>query len=165
MRVVLTRHSEEVTSVRRSITQVRVEAGSRGSLGADYDVIELKPETPFREAASTVSAHADDITDIVDLHCPSSSENFQQVTYSIPGTSRGTPFPESYLKQKALKSENESVPNSGHHLHKHVVDKPRVILEERPACYDVRISRFIAVQKMTDFQNRTKNKLTLKIEV
>lgn len=165
MRFVLTRHSEEVTSVKRSITQVRVEAGSRSSLGADCDVIELKPETSLIETAPTLSAHADDITDIVDLHCPSSSENFQQVTYSIPGTSRGAPSPESYLKQKALKPKNESVPNSGHHPHKHVVDKPQVILEERPVCYDVRISRFIAVQKMTDCQDRTEKKLTLKIEV
>jgi len=165
VRVVLTRHREEVTSVMRSITQVRVEAGSSGPLVTDCEVIELKPETPFREAASTMGAHPDDITDVVDLHCPSKTENFQQVTYSIPGTSRGGPFPESYLEQKALKSENESVPNSDQELRKRAADKPRVIQEEQPACYDVRINRFIAVQKMTDFQGRTEKKFSLKIEV
>jgi hypothetical protein len=165
VRVVLTRHREEVTSVRRSITQVRIEAGSIGSLVTDCEVIELKPETPFREASSTLIVHPDDITDVVDLHCSSKTENFQQVTYSIPGTSRGGPFPESHLEQKALKSENESVPNSGQELRKRATDKPRVIQEERHACYDVRINRFIAVQKMTDFQDRIEKKLSLKIEV
>jgi len=165
VRVVLTRHREEVTSVRRSVTQVRVEAVSRGSLVTDCEVIELKPETPFREAASTLIAHADDITDVVDLHCPSKTENFQQVTYSIPGTSRGGPFPESYLEQKAIKSENESVPNSGQNLRKRAAEKPRMIQEERPARHDVRINRFIAVQKMTAFQERIEKQLGLKIEV
>lgn len=165
MKVVLTRHREEVTSVRRSITQVRVEAGSRGSLVTDSEVIELKPENTFGEAASTLGAHADDIIDIVDLHCPSSSEIFQQVSYSIPGTSRGGPFPESYLEQKALKSKNESFPNSSQGVRKRAVDRPRVIQEDRPACYDVRINRFIAVQKMTDFQDRIEKKLSVEIEV
>lgn len=165
MRVVFTRHREEVTSVRRSITQVRVEAGSGGSLGADCDEIELKPETPAREAAPTLSAHADGITDSVDLHSPSSRDNFHQVTYSIPGTLMGGPFRERYVEQKALKSGNESFPNYSQNLSKHTGDKPRVIHKEKPVCYDVRISKFIAVQKMTDFQDHTEKKLPVEIEV
>ena len=162
MRVVFTRHREEVTSVRRSITQVRVEAGIRSSLG---DIIELKHETPAREAAPTLSARADGIIDSVDLRSPSSRDNFHQVAYSIPGTSTGGPFRERYVEQKALKSGNESVPNYSQNLSKHTGDKPRVIHKEKPVCYDVRISKFIAVQKMTDFQDHTEMKLPVEIEV
>ena len=88
MRVFLTKYHEEVTTVRRSVSQVKVEAGCKDSEGADSRVIELKPDTPAsdktapiissrrfpsQQSDTTLSlrARVDEISDLVDLHTSS----------------------------------------------------------------------------------------------
>ena len=182
MRVVLTKYHEEVTTVRRSVSQVKVEAGGKDSEGADSRVIELKPDTPAsdktapiissrrfpaqqRDTTLSLSARVDEISDLVDLHTPSNEGKLTQATYSMTGVLRRNPFQESNGGQNALKSEDESIHHQSRTPHEHMGHERGLINEEKFIPCDLRVRKFVATQEMTEFQNRTKKKLAIEIKV
>lgn len=182
MRVVLTKYHEEVTTVRRSVSQVKVVAGSKDSEGADPRVIDLKPESPDgdktapilssrrfpaqqRDTILSLRARVDEISDLVDLHTPSNEGKLTQATYSMTGALRRNPFQESKGSQNALKSEDGSIRHQRRTPHEHVSREQRLINEEKSIPYDLRVRKFVATQEMTEFQNHTKKKQAIEIKV
>lgn len=182
MRVILTKYKEEVTTVRRSVSQVKVEAGGKDSEGTDSRVIELKPETPAgdktapiissrrfpsqqRDTTLSLRARVDEISDLVDLHTPSNEGKLTQATYSMTGVLRRNPFQESNGSQNALKSEDGSIHHQRRTPHEHMGYEQRLINEERSIPHDLRVRKFVATQEMTEFQNHIKKKLSIEIKV
>ena len=173
MRVVFTKYHEEVTSVRKSVTQVKVETSHRSFEVAETPVVHrTSPTTSSRrfpvqqqEAIPALTARTNEVTDIVDLHSPSNKNTPSQVTYSMAGTMRVDPPCEHYVGEKILKSEDEFVRKQRQAPNEQMGDKPLLINEERFIRYDLTVHRFIATQEMTEHRRRTEKKLTVEIDV
>ena len=171
MRVVLTKYHEEVTSVKKSVTQVQVETNGRGFEVAGPPVIELSPEGPVvdrtspatcsrkspvqeKEVLPALSTHAGEVIDIVDLHGPPTKANISRVTYSTAASLRGDHLRERYEGKTTLKLENTFVRKEGLTPNEQRGANPRVINEEGSIRHDLRVRRFITTQEMIEHQNR-----------
>jgi hypothetical protein len=113
MRILFTKYHEVVTSVKKSVTQVRLQASGRGFEAGESPVVDRVPPTTYSSRFSVqqkeaipafISAHTGEVIDTVDLHGPS-KDNPSQVTYSMTGGLRGDPLRERYVGENALKSE------------------------------------------------------------
>ena len=178
MKIILTKFHQEVTSVRKSITQVKFETSSRKTETAELPVIELNPELPsdcrtspsttsrrlsvqHKEAVPVLSVHMGEVTDIVELHDPSNTLNLSHGTYSMTGDLRGDPLRERYPYWRAIKPEEPSA----HVQHEGMGNEPSLKAEKRFALFDLTVRKFIATQEMTGHLNRTEKGLSLEIDL
>lgn len=177
MRIILTKFFHEVTSVKKSVTQIKLETSSSSSEIASSPVIELKAEKPsaFHISPSTTShrfpvqhkeavpvlSHMGEVTDVVELHDPSNTLNLNHVTYSMTGDLRGDPLRERYPYRRAIKPEEPSA----HVHHEGIGKEPSLTAEKRLALFDLTVRKFIATQEMTGHLNRTEKGLSLEIDL
>ena len=174
VRILFTKYHEEVTSVKKSVTQVTVEASSRRLEGTETPVIELNPEVPATNRTSTaissrrlpaLSALVEKINDIVVLHDPLRKDNPSQVTYSMTEALRSEPLRERYAGENTLPSKCGWVGKHSKNPHEYMSKAPSLVNDERIIRYNATVQRFVATQEMTKRQNRAEKKLTIEIDV
>jgi hypothetical protein len=166
VRIVFTKCHEEVTSVKKSVMRFTVETSEKYLDIERSPVIELSPEVPAAHQTTTaassrrlpsLSALAEKVSDIVDLHNLSRKDKPSQVTYTMVAARRRNLLREGYGGENTLQPECERI------------DKNRKALPERegtspmPINKNLSVRRFMNVQEMTEDSNRRENKLTIEI--
>ena len=179
VRIVLTKYHEEATIIRKSVKQVRVEAGRRSTRNAGSSVIELNPElktgdktlhahAPYifkiqhNEAIPALSAHVGEVTDNVDLHEPSKNVNVGHPIDAFTGGLRNVSLGDHHGDQKALRSSilyPSQIPRD------HTGDEPCRVDERISSRYDLLVRRYIAMQEVTKLESQAGKGLIIEIKV
>ena len=182
LKVVLTKYHEEVTSVKKSVTQVKVETAGKKLAVDGSPIIELTPEatvvertsptaptrkSPVRqkEAMPALAARAGEVNDVVDLHRSSNRTDLTHATYTAKGPLRGDHLRERYGGGTALGPEDRFVRNQSLTPNDQAGASTQVINDQRNVRQDLRVRRFIATQEMIEHQIRIERRAAIDIEV
>ncbi|OPX96713.1 MAG: hypothetical protein A4E58_01652 [Syntrophorhabdus sp. PtaB.Bin006] len=182
MRVLFTKYQEEVTTVKKSVTEVKVETGGADFKAAEFPVIEVGPgvlnvEGPSpakpaqarldrrREPPTALGNRAEQVRDIVDLRGPSKNEDFGSIGYSVRGAARGNPYQQPYTREEFSQSGDESALKQNRAESGRETDSPSPVNEERLSRYIQAARISISTQAMSQYHSRKEKKLTINIEV
>ena len=169
MRIVFTKHHEEVTTVKRSVTQVKVEAVGRCLQGAEALTVDITPPmdhrfpVSFKRSIPALPAHAGQLTDVVDLHKPSNKDCFNEVTYSLPESPRGNAHREPVVGEMAFRLDGNPVRRHNQTVIEFKGDEPSLIREEKLDRYLLLARRFIATQEMIELQSRSEKAVNFEL--
>jgi len=167
MKLLFTRLQQEIGTVKKSVTQFRVETGS-DSDSTQFPLIELKPESSKTEAQQSVQSakvpfeerktplalngKADRFADIVDLRGVSKKETLIPNTYSIAGILRATLSSQTRIEDNgSLKADGTRIPENTRAYYKPADGEDSSMLSEGQARYLFVTRRFIATQEMVDY--------------
>lgn len=166
MKLLFTKLQEEITTVKKSVTQFRVEAGS-DSRTAEFPVIELKPESPkivHREVTRSpqasfegsrpplaLRAKAGQVDDIVDIREVSNKSALNPVTYSATGALKAKPCSKNIDDEGPLKVDRDFRPDRVSVNYRTGELETVPLLDEKRAKYQYTTRKFIATQEMIEF--------------
>jgi hypothetical protein len=166
VRIVFTTCREEVTSVKKSVRHFTVETSGKCLEMGGSPAIDLNHEVPAANQTTAahssrrlpaLSAYAEAINDIVDLHNSSGWDSPGTVTYSMTGALRSEPLRESYGGGETLQAKyGRDEQRAG---------APSLIGEERRVHCNLTVRRFAATEEMTGDTNRREKKVTIEIDV
>jgi hypothetical protein len=168
MRLVFTKLQEEVTTGKKSVTQLQVETGSSDFKAVEPPVIELRqdargverplPTNPSRtspmhtrKALPALYNTTEQVTDVVDLHRSLPSDSFGPVTYSISGflgrdTYLGREANQRFSEESVFVAERVS--GCGDQ-----VDTSKSLMQEERARYELTARRFLATQDLVKYHS------------
>jgi hypothetical protein len=180
VKLLFTRLQEEVTTVKKSVTELRVEVGP--ALKTDeFPVIELEPESPkidhreinrpsqgspeHRKTPLALSARTGQVTDVVDLQGVTQKNVLGPVTYSADGVSRVKPCLESLEGDRAQKLEKDYSYDKASVYQ--APDKPEIfsILDERRARYQFTARKFISTQEMIEYHSSQEKRFSFELTI
>jgi hypothetical protein len=172
MKIVLTKYCEEVTSVKRSVTEVKVQASGRDLEKDEAPLVEgaspINPSRRFpgqhKKGTPFLTALAGAVNDTVDLHSPSSKDSLCQLTYGMAGALKDDSRWKRMVGETAFQLEDEHTRKNCQAPIEHMGDEPSLTNEERLVRYRLSARRFIATQNMTEHQNRLERKLKFEID-
>ncbi|WP_028893360.1 hypothetical protein [Syntrophorhabdus aromaticivorans] len=176
MRVLFTKYQEEVTTVKKSITEIKIETGGADFKTAEFPVVEAGPGVlnvdgpaatkPVQTRTDghggspiAVGNRAEQVRDIVDLQGPSKNQTPGPVGYSVRGAVRNNPYQEFRAGERLSQSGSGSVVKESQ------TDRPVAKNEERLSRYNLAARIFVATQTMSQYDSRKEKKLTINIEV
>jgi hypothetical protein len=180
MKLLFTKLQEEITTVRKSVTQFRVETGS-DIKNAEFPVIEIKPESQRIEHAEAIrypkasldnrktplalTTKTEQVTDIVDLQGIPKRAALSPVTYSTNRVLAARPCLESFKDDRFSKSENDysqakvavySEPDDGEAFS---------VIEEKQARYLYTSRKFISTQEMIEYHSSKEKQLSFELTI
>lgn len=181
MKLLFTKLQEEITTVKKSVTQFRVETGADSSV-KEFPVIELKPESTkieHREVngapkacydsrqspLALVGAKAEQVHDVVDLKGVSKGNAPMPLTYSTNGVLKAKPYAESM--------KVDLYPTSGKDCGKEKISVYREpqeleafpVFDEKRARYQFTARKFIATQEMIEYHCSREKRLSFELTV
>ena len=181
MKLLFTKLQEEITTVKKSVTQFRVETGSPDFKVAEFPVVELNPESQSiehagpnrpstasiddRKAPLALSAKAEQVSDVVDLQGISKKGALSPVTYSASGALKVKPY------LKSLENEDFSEPENDHFKGRvSVFNKSDdcdacSALDEKRARYTITTRKFIATQEMIEYHTSREKKVSFELTI
>lgn len=182
MKVVLTKYHEEVTSVRKSVTQVKVETTERIFDVNGSPVIDVTPEATVidrplptnpaprfpgqqKQISSGLTARADAITDIVDLHSSSHGDGANRASYSATDAVTGNHLRERIGSEGPPRPRSPSIHERGQNLNVRTGAYLPSMPEGRGDRHDWRIKRFSNAQEIIEHHGRSEKKVTIDIKV
>lgn len=174
MKLLFTKLQEEITTVKKSVTQFRFETGSE-SRTAEFPIIELKPESPkiiHREITRSpqasveggrpplaLSAKAGQVDDIVDIREVANKSALNPVTYSGTGALKAKPCSKNIDDEGPLKVDRDFSPDRVSANYQMGELETVSLLDEKRAKYQYTTRKFIATQEMIEFHtNRAKSR-------
>jgi hypothetical protein len=173
MKLLFTKLQEEITTVRKSVTQFGVETGSSDYKAAEFPVIELKPQSqsvefvkaskPPKASFDTgktplaLSSKAEQISDVVDLGGMSKKGVLSPITYSASGALQAKPCLESF--------ENDRIQEKVSVYGKSDSGDALSALDERRAHYQITTHKFIATQQMVEYHNSREKRLSFELTI
>jgi hypothetical protein len=179
MKLLFTKLQEEITTVKKSATQFRVETGADSSV-KEFPIIELKPESTKIEQrevnSAPIASHdsrksplalrtkAEHVYDVVDLRGGSKGNALNPVTYSTMGALKSQPYAESvkvdiYPSSKDYGQEKISV------YRKPQEREACLELDEKRARYQITARKFIATQEMIEYHTSREKKLSFELTI
>jgi len=181
MKLLFTKLQEEITTVKKSVTQFRVETGSPDFKGAEFPVIELKPESQRiehaeanrppkaslddRKAPLALNAKAEQISDVVDLQGISKKGALSPVTYSANRALKTKPYLENIKNDSFSKSENDCSQEKVSAYNKPDNCDAFSALEEKRARYTITTRKFIATQEMIEYHTSREKKVSFELTI
>lgn len=167
MKLLFTRLQQEIGTVKKSVTQFRVETGSDFD-STQFPLIELKPESsktepqqsvqsakvPFEERKTPLALNgkADRFSDIVDLRGVSKKETMIPHTYSIAGILKAAgPNATRIQDSDSIKTGGTRITENAPEYYKPADGEDRSMLSEGQARYLFVTRRFIATQEMVEY--------------
>jgi hypothetical protein len=182
MRVLFTKYQEEVTTVKKSITEVKIETDGADFKTAEFPVIEVGPRVlnvdgpaaskpvqtrtdRHRGSPIAVGNRAEQVRDIVDLRGLSKNENRGPVGYSARGAARSNPCQEPCAGEGLSHSGNGPVAKEGRADGGFQTDRSGATNEEKLSRYNSAARISVATQMMSQYHSRQEKKLTINIEV
>jgi hypothetical protein len=174
MKLLFTKLQEEITTVRKSVTQFRVETGSSDFKAAEFPVIELKPESQRIEHAEAnrppkasiddrkvplaLRAKAEQVSDVVDLQGISKKGALSPVIYSASGALKVKPYLKNLDNEDFSEPENDRCKGRVSVYNKSDDCDVFSALDEKRARYTITSRKFTATQEMIEFHtSREKN--------
>jgi hypothetical protein len=167
MKLLFTKLQEEITTVRKSVTQFRVETGKTDVKAAEFPVIELKPESQRieyvedntrapasyndRRVPLALAGKAGQVSDVVDLRGVSKKSALSPVTYSAHGALKATPCRESLDTDSVSKAENDGETFS--------------VLDEKRARHQFTTRKFIATQEMIEYHTAQEKHVSFELTI
>lgn len=181
MRLLFAKQQEEVRILKRSVTVFQIETGSRLLATDGPHAIALQTEAPRadrvsatipssgfsrqrKEPAVALGTRANQ-TDCVDLRRGPTGEGPVGVTYGPTIARRGIPLTEGSAEKGVARTYNKGVPLQGRLQAGERDDSWRRIDGGRPALSDLRVCKFMAVQKMTEDRSHPTKRTMIDIEV
>lgn len=179
MKLLFTKLQEEITTVKKSVTQWRFETGADSSR-REFPVIELKPELTkteqrevngppkacfdSRKSTLALGAKAEPVYDVVDLKGVSKGNALNPVTYSTIGTLKAQPYAESmkvdiHPTSKDYGQEKISV------YRKPQEREAFSELDEQRARYQITARKFIATQEMIEYHSSREKRLFFEVTI
>jgi len=181
MKLLFTKLQEEITTVRKSVTQFRVETGSSDFKAAEFPVIELKPESQRiehaeanrppkaslddRKAPLALNAKAEQVSDVVDLQGISKKGALSPVTYSASGALKAKPYLEGFKNDGYSKSENDCSQGKISVYNKPGDCDAFSVLDEKRAWYNFTSRKFIATQEMIEYHSNREKKVSFELTI
>jgi hypothetical protein len=181
MKLLFTKLQEEITTVRKSVTQFGVETGSSDCKAAEFPVIELKPQSqsvefvkpnkPPKASLDTgktplaLSSKAEQISDVVDLGGKSKKGALSPITYSASGALQVKPYLESFENDRFPRSENDRIQEKVSVYGKSDNGDALSALDERRAHYQITTHKFIATQQMVEYHNSREKRLSFELTI
>jgi hypothetical protein len=181
MKLLFTKLQEEITTVKKSVTQFRVETGSADFKAAEFPVIELKPESQRieraeanrppkaslddRKAPLALNAKAEQISDVVDLQGISKKGALSPVTYSASRALKTKPYLENFKNDSYSKSENDCSQGKVSVYNKPDDCDAFSALEEKRARYTITTRKFIATQEMIEYHTSREKKVSFELTI
>jgi uncharacterized protein YxeA len=181
MKLLFTKLQEEITTVKKSVTQFRVETGSADFKAAEFPVIELKPESQRieraeanrppkaslddRKAPLALNAKAEQVSDVVDLQGISKKGALSPVTYSASRALKTKPYLENFKNDSYSKSENDCSQEKVSVYNKPDDCDAFSALEEKRARYTFTTRKFIATQEMIEYHTSREKKVSFELTI
>jgi hypothetical protein len=181
MKLLFTKLQEETTTVKKSVTQLRVETGSSDLKATEFPVIELKPESrkiehveankppkaslDDRKVPLSLSAKVEQVYDIVALQGTPKKDALSPVTYSASGALQTKPYLERFKNDSFSKSENDCSQGKVSVYSKSDDWKTFSALEEKQARYNFTIRKFIATQEMIEYHSNREKKVSFELTI
>lgn len=181
MKLLFTKLQQEITTVKKSVTQVRVETGNADFKNAEFPVIELKPASqsiertedanPLRASVErrktplALSAKAEQVADIVDIQGMPEKGALNPVTYSARGALKARPYQQSFLADKYSSPDNEysrgSVTVYSEPDERETFSAP----DEQQARYHFTSRKFISTQEMIEYHTSKEKRLSFELTI
>jgi hypothetical protein len=181
MKLLFTRLQEEITTVKKSVTQFRVETGRANVKAAELPAIELTPEpqvVEHGEALKPLKAYLDDqkaplalnakaegIRDVVDIQGKSKGGALSPVTYSANRALKTNPYPERLGDDSLLNSDNDYNQNNVSVYQKSIGSKDFSALDERRARFHYTTRKFISTQEMIEYHTAKEKRVSFELTV
>lgn len=181
VKLLFTKLQEEITTVKKSVTQFRVETGSPDFKVAEFPVIELKPEPQRIEHINTnnppkasfddkkiplaLSAKAEQVIDTVNLCGTSKKGALSPITYSLSEALKVKPYLESIKDDRLSKSENECSQGKVTVYNESDDEETFSELEAKQARYNFISRKFISTQEMIDYHTSREKKVSFELTI
>jgi hypothetical protein len=181
MKLLFTKLQEEITTVKKSVTQFRVETGSSDFKAAEFPVIELQPESQKieraeanrppkaslddRKAPLALNAKAEQVCDVVDLQGISKKGALSPVTYSASGELKTKPCLEGFKNDSYSKLDNNCIQGKVSVYNKTEDLESLVMPDERRAWYIFTSRKFIATQEMIEYHSNREKKVSFELTI
>jgi hypothetical protein len=173
MKLLFTKLQEEITTVKKSVTQFRVETGSADFKAAEFPVIELKPESnrppkaslDDRKAPLALNAKAEQVSDVVDLQGISKKGALSPVTYSASRALKTKPYLENFKNDSYSKSENDCSQGKVSVYNKPDDCEAFSVLDEKRARYTITTRKFTATQEMIEYHTSREKKVSFELTI
>jgi hypothetical protein len=180
MKLLFTKLQEEITTVKKSVTQFRVETGS-DIKNAEFPVIEIKPESQRIEHAEAIrhpkasfdnrktplalTTKTEQVNDIVDLQGIPKKAALSPVTYSTNRVLAARPCLESFKDDRFSKSENDHSQGKVAVYSEPEDREAFSALEEKRAKYQLTTRKFIATQEMIEYHTNKEKRLSFELTI
>ena len=182
MKLLFTRLQEEITTVKKSVTQFGVETSSLRFKTDESPAIDITPEPsranrgdahkPLKASANDQktslalnAANTEHVADIVDLQGISKRDGLCPVTYSASRTLKANPYPRIMGDERSLKLDdtynlkNESV------YQKSNDSEGFSLLDEKRALYQLMTRKFISTQEMIEYHTAQKKRVSFELTI
>ena len=181
MKLLFTRLQEEITTVKKSVTQLRVETGSARIKTAELPAIELTPEPQIvehgealrpskassgnQQAPLALNAKTESIRDVVDIQGISKRDALSPVTYSANRVLNANPYPERLGDDSFLNSDNDYNKNNVSVYQKSGDSKDFSALDERRARFLYTTRKFISTQEMIEYHTAKEKRVSFELTI
>ncbi len=180
VKLLFTKLQEEITTVKKSVTQWRVETGTASS-AADFPVIELKPEPQSieqrkvnkptiaclndRKAPLAFDEKAERVYDVVDLKGTSKNNTLAPVTYSTSGALKALSCPENFQEGKRRASTEDCSQEKISVYRKPCELETFPVYDDKRARYEFTTRKFIATQEMIEYHSSREKRLSFEVTI
>jgi hypothetical protein len=181
MRLLFTRLQEEITTVKKSVTQLRVETGSVRSKAADLPAIELTPEPqiivhgealrPLKESPDNkkvplvLNEKTESIRDVVDIKGISKRDALSPVTYSASRVLKANPYWERPGDDSFLNSDNDYNRSTISVYEKSGDHNGFSALDERRARFQYTTRKFVSTQEMIEYHTTREKRVSFELTI
>ena len=181
MKILFTRLQEEVTTVKRYVTRVRVETGSPRIKPDEFSVIDITPESckttqrdacrPLRSSNEdrkpplTLNAKAGCVSDMVDLQGIPKENSLTPVTYSAGSILKGSHSREKSVDKSFLNSETGYIQNNEPSYNKSANSAGFSVLDESRARYRFTTRKFISIQEMIEYHSAQEKRVSFELTI
>lgn len=181
MKLLFTRLQEEITTVKKSVTQLRVETGSASIKAADLPAIELTPEPqiivqgealrPLKESSDNQKAplvsntKTESIRDVVDIQGISKKVALSPVTYSASRALKANPYRERLGDDSFLNSDNDYNRGSMSVYQKSGDHNGFSALDERRARFQYTTRKFTSTQEMIEYHTTKEKRASFELTI
>lgn len=181
MKILFTRFQEEITTVKKSVTQFRVETGSPKFKPDELTVIDITPEPSGTKRGDdrrtfqgsfedqkiplAFNGKAEYISDIVDLHGISKRNTLCPITYSVNGVLQGNPNDDTCTDKRLGKTDHDHNKEDVLAYRKSDDLAGFSSHDEKRAQYRFVTRKFITIQEMIEHQRSQEKRVLFELTI
>jgi hypothetical protein len=181
MKLLFTRLQEEITTVKKSVTQFSVETGSPRFKTDESPVIDITPEPsrvnpgdthrPLKASANdqkaplALNTKAQHVSDVVDLQGMSKRDGLCHVTYSASRTLTANPSPRTLGDDRSLKLDDMYNLKNGLVYQKSNDSEDLSLLDEKRIRYQLTTRKFISTQEMIEYHSAQEKRVSFELTI
>jgi len=182
MKLLFTRLQEEITTVKKSVTQFRVETSSPRFKTDESPVIDITPEPsranrgdthrPLKASTNDQktplalnSANTKHVSDIVDLQGISKRDGLCPVTYSASRTLKANPCPRTMGDDRSLELDGTYNLKNGSVYQESNDSEDFSLLDEKRVRYQLTTRKFISTQEMIEYHSAQEKRVSFELTI